>query len=75
MPTKRYTTAAITTKHHLIVAGGKSGRSNYLNTCTVEVMDIQTLVWSTAASLPHPYSRLSAAICGDHLYMLGGWDN
>jgi hypothetical protein len=23
---------------------------------TVEMMDVETLVWSTAASLPHPYS-------------------
>ena len=37
-------------------------------------MDIETLVWSIAASLPHPYSRASAAICGDLLYMLGGFD-
>ena len=39
----------------------------------MEVMDIQTLIWSTAASLPHPYSKASATICGDELYMLGGW--
>ena len=73
MPTKRYCTAAVTTKQHLIVAGGQTGTSNNLN--TVEVMDIETLVWSTAASLPHPYSSASATICGDHLYMLGGWDS
>ena len=72
MPTKRSHTAAVTTKQHLIVAGGNS-EPNRLN--TVEMMDIQTLVWSTAASLPHPYSRASATICGDQLYMLGGLDN
>ena len=71
MPTKRFLTAAVTTKQHLIVAGGKSG-SNRLD--TVEVMDIQTLVWSTAASLLHPYSWASATVCGDYLYMLGGRD-
>ena len=68
---KRFDTAAVSTTQHLIVAGGKSGK------CmpnTVELMDVQTLVWSTAASLPHPYSRVSASICGDHLYMLGGKD-
>ena len=70
MPTKRSHTAAVTTKQHLIVAGGRS-QSNRLD--TVEVMDVQTLVWSRAASLPHPYTRASAAICGDQLYMLGGW--
>ena len=69
MPTKRWCTAAVTTRRHLIVAGGYTG-SNPLN--TVEVMDIQTLVWSTAASLLLPYSYASAAICGDQLYILGG---
>ena len=71
MPTKRHNTAAVTTKQHLIVAGGMRGISR-LN--TVEVIDIETLVWSTAASLPHLYNWASATICGDHLYMLGGFD-
>ena len=71
MPTKRSHTAVVSTKDHLIVAGGKS-ESNQLD--TVEVMNIQTQVWSTAASLPHPYSQALATICGDHLYMLGGFD-
>ena len=71
MPTIQLDTAVVTTKQHLIVAGGKRG-SSYLN--AVEVLDIETLVWSTAASLPHPYSQASATICGDNLYMLGGYD-
>ena len=70
MPTRRCYAAAVTTRQHLIVAGGKS-RSNL---DAVEVMDIQTLVWSTAASLPHPYTWASATICGDQLYMLGGFN-
>ena len=69
MPTKRSLTAAIATQYHLIVAGGEDG-SKHLN--TMEVMDIQTQVWSTATSLPHPCSRASAAICGGHFCMLGG---
>jgi hypothetical protein len=72
MPSKRFQTAVVSTKQHLIVAGGESDQSIQL--VTVEVMDIQTLVWSTVASLPHPYSWASAAICGDQLYMLGGFD-
>ena len=71
MPTKRSRTAAVTTKRHLIVAGGYN-RFDYLN--TVEVMDIEFLAWSTAANLPHPYGLASAIICGDWLYMLGGSD-
>ena len=69
MPTKRSHAAAITTEQHLIVAGGKSG---FIQLDTVEMMDILTLVWSTAASLPHPYYHASVTICGDQLYMLGG---
>ena len=69
MLTQRSHTTAVTTRHYLIVAGGYD-ESKAVD--TVEVMDIETLVWSTAASLPHPYSSASAAICGDQLYMLGG---
>ena len=74
MPSKRRNTIAITSKEHLIVAGGATGRNCADNINTVEVMDTKTLVWSTVASLPHPYNWASATICGDHLYMLGGWD-
>jgi hypothetical protein len=71
MPTKRSSTAVVSTREHLIVAGGNSvSFSKPLD--TVEVMDVQTRVWSTAASLPHPYSHASATICGEQLYMLGG---
>ena len=45
------------------------------NLDVVEVMDIETLVWSEVASLPHPYSQATATVCGAHLYMLGGWSN
>ena len=75
MPTKRSCTTAITSKEHLIVAGGTTGIDLDENVNTVEVMDTKTLVWSIVASLPHPYKLESATICGDHLYMLGGVDN
>ena len=75
MPTKRRGTTAVTSKEHLIVAGGSTGLGFADNINTVEVMDTKTLVWSTVASLPHPYNRASATICGDRLYMLGGNDN
>ena len=75
MPTKRRGTTAITSKEHLIVAGGTTGPGGTDNINTVEVMDTKTLVWSTVASLPHPYYLASATVCGDHLYLLGGLDN
>ena len=72
MPTERREITVVTSKEHLIVAGGATG-ANTLN--TVEVMDIRILVWLSVASLPHPYFFASGAICGDQLYMLGGWDD
>ena len=73
MPTKRSHTAAVTTQHHLVVVGGEDGSRRHID--TVEVMDTEARVWSTAASLPHPYSSASATICGDQLYLLGGTDS
>ena len=78
MITKQYCAAAVTTKQHLIVVGGRSGQLNRLN--TVEVMDIPILVWSTAASLPHPYTCVGvynstcAAVSGE-LVAVGGEDD
>ena len=74
MPTKRRGTTAVTSKEHLIVAGGAIGSSCADGLNTVEVMDTKILVWSTVASLPHPYTNASVTICGDRLYMLGGYD-
>ena len=74
MPTKRCGTTAITTKEHLIVAGGSTGLDYADHVNTVEVIDTKTLVWSTVASLLHPFFWASATICGDRLYILGGFD-
>ena len=76
MPKRKRGTTAVTSKEHLIVAGGATGlytTINHIN--TVEVMNTEALVWSTVASLPHPYSYASATICGGQLYMLGGLDD
>ena len=75
MPTKRRSTTAVTSKEHLIVAGGAIELLCADGLNTVEVMDTQSLAWSTVASLPHPYSDASMTICGDQLYMLGGEDD
>lgn len=71
MPTKRSDTSAITAEEHLIVAGGGIGEDK-LTEC-VEVMNIREQQWSTVASLLHPYGRASITICGEYLYMLGGF--
>ena len=75
MPTKRRDTTAVTSKEHLIVAGGATGPMTSFNTTTVEVMNTKTLAWSTVASLPHPYSLPTGTICGEQLYILGCTDD
>ena len=75
MLTKRRDATAVLTEEHLIVAGGATGPLSSDDITTVEVMDTRALVWSAVASLPHPYTVATSVICGDHLYMLGGWDS
>ena len=72
MPTKRWLTAVVCSGRSLVVAGGKTEIDKYLS--TVEVMDTETLHWSTASSLPHPLYTASATLCGGQVYMLGGFD-
>ena len=73
MPTKRWKSAAISTDRHLVVAGGKKDTSSHLD--TVEVLDIENGEWCAVFSLPHPFSEATATLCGENVYMLGGFDN
>ena len=68
MPTKREYPAAVCTGHSLVVAGGLDEGEDLP---TVEVMDISTQQWFTAASLPRGIYRASMTGCGDNLYILG----
>ena len=72
MPTARGYTAAVCSGHSLIVAGGEGDRYNRL--ATLEVLDIDTKQWSTACSLPHPFSEATISICRERLYLMGGLD-
>ena len=72
MPTKRRWPAIISAQNYLIVAGGR-GEGN-VPLSTVEVMDMNTLEWFTAASLQVPVYLMSATICGGRVYLLGGRD-
>ena len=69
MPTPRYNTACITTEKALVVAGGDAGG----NLATVEVMDISTKQWTTVCPLPQKLWSLSGIVCGDSLYLAGGY--
>ena len=70
MPTKRIQMTSLCIRAELIVAGGW-GVDKWLS--TVELMNTETHQWSTAASLPQPMYNVSATICGDQLYLLGGF--
>ena len=72
MPTERYLTGVISAQNYLIAAGGVGVGREVLS--TVDVMDMNTLEWCTAASLPEPVYNMSATVCGGRLYLLGGWD-
>ena len=72
MPTKRYWTIALCTEAALIVAGGWDDKSALLGLQIVEVMNTETVQWSTAAELPQPLWFAPASVCGDQIYILGG---
>ena len=68
MPTARRGVSAVCTKAALIVTGGDESRK-------VEVMNTETNQWSTAANLPIKLRWSSLTVCGDHIYMMGGYKN
>ena len=70
MPTKRQLTAVVCSGKTLVVAGGKGEWRTKL--ATVEVMDTETLQWSTVSSLPQPCYSALATVCGDTVYLVGG---
>ena len=69
MPTKRAFTVALNTGANLIVAGGVGGA--FL--MTVEIMDIEKSQWMTATDLPQKMWGASGTLCGDSVYLLGGF--
>ena len=70
MPTARVRPASVTTPTHLVVVGGKTSRADdplHLFTLfTVEVMDVESLQWSTASGLPG-YPKMT--LYDEHLYL------
>ena len=72
MPTKRAFTAVVCSGKALVVAGGLGGDMWQTILSTVEVMDTDTLKWSTVSSLPHPLWDASATVCEGRVYLVGG---
>ena len=73
MPTKRSSSVAVCTGQALIVAGGNNQDLKRLR--TVEVMNIDTKEWSSAADLPEPLHGASITICHNRIYIIGGWND
>ena len=70
MPTKRLSSVAVCTGQALIVVGGNN--QNWETLRTVEVMDIDSKEWSSAADLPEPLFDASITICHNRIYIIGG---
>ena len=71
MPTKRADTIALSTATALVIAGGKKTGSLFGDgdSLAVEVMNTETLQWSTAAPFPTSLYDGSAVICQDSIYV------
>ena len=68
MPTKRQGSLALCTGTALVVAGWIKDESKLK---AVELLNTETLQWSTAADLPQPLCQAPAAVCGDCIYVVG----
>ena len=73
MPTKREHPAAANTPTHLVVAGGVGSTRD--NVATVEVLNTETLQWSTASSLPEAAYLPQMTTCGGCLYLADNHSN
>ena len=71
MPTKRVYPAAANTPTHLVVAGGKQGG----DIATVEVLNTETLQWSTANNLPEAGRYPQMTTCSECLYLADNESN
>lgn len=70
---RHYAMAVVTSGPKLIVSGGSVGNNVRIN--TVEVMDVQMTAWQKADNLPLPLSSASFTVCGDDLYLVGGFND
>ena len=72
MPTKRYAVSVLCTGTALIVAGGVNDKIRPLR--AVEVLNTETQQWRIAPDLPQSLSESSLTLCGDLVYLLGGYN-
>ena len=73
MPTGCAYCAVVHSGKYLIVAGGSSGKDILQRASNrVYVLDTELKQWFYASSLPSRVLSMTAAVCGDKLYLLGG---
>ena len=72
MSTRRCRSSVLYVQRSLLVAGGVIDGNIVCN--TVEILNIDTHNWTTAACLPEALYRSSMAVCGNSIYLLGGFD-
>lgn len=70
MPTKRSNACTVQFDGGLVVAGGTTTEASH-NTNGVEILNLRTLVWARASSLPCGLSQGSMVLSGHLLYVLG----
>ena len=68
---ERANCCAASTPSVLIVAGGL--KTDYSTIASVEVLQFHSKSWSSVASLPYPLHGSCATICGEHVYLGGGY--
>ena len=72
MPTSRVLPAVVTTPTHLVVAGGQAKVLFSGLLSTVEVLNTETLQWSTASNLPEAvYINRQLIVCNGYFYISG----
>ena len=68
MPTRRRSATAVSTGHHLLVAGGRGVAAEE---SAVEVFDGKR--WSTTEPLPEGFYDMKSALLDGEWYLMGGW--
>ena len=73
MPTACAYCAVACSGKYLVVAGGSRGKDIMQRASNhVHVLNTELKIWSYASSLPSRVLSMTAAVCGDKLYLLGG---
>ena len=68
MPTKQKWPSSVVTPTHLVVAGGRTKLMGGALS-TVEILNLNTLQWSSASSSPKALKYPNMTLCGGYLYL------